>query len=146
MWIITVNSDEGWERTEETQVLVASLDAELWPCCGILLRGAATKSLCAKAFSCFVSNASSWRAPSHPAMDSAWVSSRSGIHHMKLIPACNGRVPLGPVIMRGLTFSWEKRQGEWEWVCIHFSAGPAKVASVCCRGNKLSRRCLTVVL
>lgn len=76
MWIINMNSGEGWECTEETQGLVAFLDAELWLCCSILLGGTATKSLSAKTFSCFVSKASSLRAPSHPAMDSAWVSSQ----------------------------------------------------------------------
>ena len=47
MWIITMNSGEGWECTEETRGLVASLDAELWSCYSILLWGAATKiSVC----------------------------------------------------------------------------------------------------
>lgn len=49
MWIVTMNSGEGWECTEETLLwFFFFLDAELWLCCSILLRGAAVKSLCAR--------------------------------------------------------------------------------------------------
>lgn len=51
MWIINMNSGEGWECTEETQGLVAFLDAELWLCCSILLGGGLPQNLCVQRLS-----------------------------------------------------------------------------------------------
>lgn len=54
---------------------------------------------------------------------------RNGIHHVKQIPACDGSIPVGPVIMRGLTFSWKKKKGRGNgsWFAFTFLLGQQKL-------------------